>query len=260
MTVRLLRAAVPGLLVLALCGCKQSKQTPPSPGAAGPDELSPQTIQGAWRVESVWRTGQEDKRQSVPTGHLMVFEFRADGRFVMIDKLFKSVVGKWEIVPGEPRVDIVLQKSGKGEERGKAYVDVKDDAIVYHYKKRKHMLARRYKGALNQPELSRSYNDVGRFVGGMAIVNVGAVIGGEYGMINREGKEVVPAIYKSINHFKDGRALVSVKGGKMGYVDTKGRMVIAPIYRSAKDFSGGKAKVTEGDETFYIDPDGKRIE
>ncbi len=110
------------------------------------------------------------------------------------------------------------------------------------------------------------YNLVGKFDDGVAIVNKGALIGGKYGLINTNYKEIAPCIYDDIEPFtKEGLALyvigshpVLMNGEtKYGFLDKTGREVIPPIYDFAESFSENLAVVSGKDFMYgYIDKDG----
>jgi hypothetical protein len=48
-------------------------------------------------------------------------------------------------------------------------------------------------------------------------------------------------------------------GGNYGFVNKNGKEIIPLIYDAAEEFKAGKAKVKKGNEEFYIDKTGKRI-
>lgn len=97
----------------------------------------------------------------------------------------------------------------------------------------------------------------------------------KYGFINREGKEVVPPKYYTIEkkenyeeghfeYFQEGLALVSVlkEDGrlKFGYIDRTGKEVIPLKFDDANEFNEGKAEVEIDYDTFYINKKGERID
>lgn len=98
----------------------------------------------------------------------------------------------------------------------------------------------------------RKYNCLFDFQNGFASVRNGE----KWGVINTEGKEVVPCIYDMVNPFNDGLAVV-LKNDKWGYVNTKGELVIPCIYESANDFSEGLAAVTKNGKEGFINTKGE---
>jgi hypothetical protein len=47
---------------------------------------------------------------------------------------------------------------------------------------------------------------------------------------------------------------------KFGFVNEEGKEVIAPQFDDITDFINGRAQVRLGNQTFYIDKTGKKIE
>ena len=71
-----------------------------------------------------------------------------------------------------------------------------------------------------------------------------------FGLIDRQGREVVPCVYADVAGFSSGLARVqegtdSVR--RYGYVDTLGQVVIPLKYDYARDFSEGMAVVAKGE-------------
>lgn len=117
--------------------------------------------------------------------------------------------------------------------------------------------------------------------------------GGRYGILNSQGKVVVPAIYSDvkvedetvivandagkwalmdaatgklkteflydqIGYFQEDLAPIA-KDDKYGFINHEGKEVIRPIYDDIQPFDLGLAVVQLGEERFYIDKTGKRI-
>ena len=82
---------------------------------------------------------------------------------------------------------------------------------------------------------------------------------GNQGLINKEGKMILPPTYHVINKFRDGLAAVS-NGRDYGYIDTMGKLVLPLKYKDAKPFSEGLAAVkqTTQDIWVYINKNGKK--
>jgi serine/threonine protein kinase len=138
------------------------------------------------------------------------------------------------------------------------------------------------------------YDHADYFMDGLAAVKIGK----KYGYIDKTGKVVIPFKYDIASPFlEDGIASVAIFGrgdgyidksgnvlgelkysrafnfvchrglvkinGKFGYVDKTGELVIDAIYDEAEMFSTyisgcRRAKVKLNNETFYIDPNGKK--
>ncbi len=69
---------------------------------------------------------------------------------------------------------------------------------------------------------------------------------GKYGILNIEGKILVPFLYDTIYDYRDGRALV-VNGENYFYIDNIGETVISDDFQQAHSFSEGVAFVKKGD-------------
>jgi hypothetical protein len=105
--------------------------------------------------------------------------------------------------------------------------------------------------------------------------------GGKWGLIDKEGKEVLTPKYEYIGQFHEGFAQVtkggefiigfgkilvvdilfrhSGYGGKTGFIDITGQETIPCIYDRVENFQNGKARVTLNGRTFYIDKNGNEI-
>ncbi len=80
----------------------------------------------------------------------------------------------------------------------------------------------------------------------------------KFGLIDREGKIVLPAIYDDIGNFECGHCLV-VKDNKFGFANRKGKIVIDLKYDDALFFSEGLAVVGIQGRYGYIDTLGNTI-
>uniref|UniRef100_UPI00249152A6 WG repeat-containing protein n=1 Tax=Marinifilum flexuosum TaxID=1117708 RepID=UPI00249152A6 len=92
-----------------------------------------------------------------------------------------------------------------------------------------------------------NYSKIGKFneiENGLALVKS---IVGTYGLIDKNGKEVVPANYSKIgkfNEIENGLALVKSIVGTYGFIDKKGNEIIEPIY-SLKQIESKQYKIVE---------------
>jgi|GEM_PF-3668115 len=97
------------------------------------------------------------------------------------------------------------------------------------------------------------YNEISKFSEGLARVNVGAMIGGKYGFIDRKYNLVIPLIYDYAEHFtEEGLARVTIGEflsgqGRTGFIDKLGNIVVPFNYGQVENFSEGLALVMSGD-------------
>ena len=85
----------------------------------------------------------------------------------------------------------------------------------------------------------------------------------KYGFINTAGEVVVPAKYYEVEDFSNGLAIVKEWSNNQpfcGYIDKTGTVVIPIEYSSCKSFKNGVASVGQGNDSFYINKQGKRVE
>ena len=83
------------------------------------------------------------------------------------------------------------------------------------------------------------------------------------GLIDRQGRIVVPVEYESVNYPTDGMIRISQEG-LFGFFDTTGRLAIEPRYRTASGFSEGVAAVIVDFDSLssaygYIDKSGNMV-
>lgn len=103
--------------------------------------------------------------------------------------------------------------------------------------------------------LSKNYEEAFPFSGGVAVV-----IDDEdnFGMIDRNGKEIVPLEYQALAYFSEGLAAAK-KDGKWGYINQKGEEVIPIQFDVVFDFKQGKATVQKDGIYFIINKKGQLI-
>ena len=85
----------------------------------------------------------------------------------------------------------------------------------------------------------------------------------KHGMIDRDGKVVIPPEYAEPVIFRDGLARVA-RGSKIAYLDATGSFVISPRFADAKPFSEGLAQVSVADpwgevKYGYADKSGRLV-
>jgi hypothetical protein len=82
-------------------------------------------------------------------------------------------------------------------------------------------------------------------------------IGGKWGLLDPEGKEVVPPQYDEIKSLHN---CVAVRlGDKWGLVDWEGREIVPPRYDRIESFAQGRVKVCVGGKWGLIDLEGKEV-
>lgn len=81
------------------------------------------------------------------------------------------------------------------------------------------------------------------------------------GIINIRGEELIPCKYDSLWGWEDSEGYIPArKDGKWGFITLEDKIAIPFEYDHANEFTDGKARVRLGDEWFYIDKDGNRLE
>ena len=81
------------------------------------------------------------------------------------------------------------------------------------------------------------------------------------GIINLRGEELIPCKYDSLWGWEDSEGYIPArKDGKWGFITLEDKIAIPFEYDHANEFKDGKARVWLGDECFYIDKDGNRLE
>ena len=95
---------------------------------------------------------------------------------------------------------------------------------------------------------------IGKFQSGRAKVKVN----GLYGIIDIDGKEVVPPKYEVIQPFKDNRARVSANQ-LWGIIDMNGKEIVPVKYEKIGLFQNRKAHIREDGKWGIISWDGKVI-
>ena len=104
-----------------------------------------------------------------------------------------------------------------------------------------------------------NFKSIQEFRGGYAIVSNG----NKYGVVDVKGNIVCPVKYDAIEsnyseHYPD---LCQVKlNNKLGLVDKEGKEVVKPIYDDMGPVSNSMIQVSQGDEQFYINLEGKRMD
>ena len=109
-------------------------------------------------------------------------------------------------------------------------------------------------------KLDFAWDEARRFVDGLAVVGQGPPAGRRYGVIDEQGRPVVPPQHAELADYAEGlaRFLADTQvGPRYGYLDRTGAVAIAPRFLSAGDFSEGLAAASEGERRGYIDRHGE---
>jgi hypothetical protein len=104
------------------------------------------------------------------------------------------------------------------------------------------------------------YGSINRYTNDYALVETNYKNGGiKAGIINKDGKVVVPAIYQDVSNFREGLAAIE-QNQKYGFVDTTGKIVVQFKYDQVQPFESGIAKVWIGWKYVgYVNSKGKEI-
>ncbi|MEM1054576.1 MAG: WG repeat-containing protein [Bacteroidota bacterium] len=88
------------------------------------------------------------------------------------------------------------------------------------------------------------------------------VIGGEWGYVDGEGREVILPRYEQAADFSEGRAAVR-EDGQWGYIAPSGQWTARPRYTIASPYSDGRARIATGQGDArrfgYLDPAGDEV-
>jgi hypothetical protein len=74
------------------------------------------------------------------------------------------------------------------------------------------------------------------------VVRIGDRDTGKYGIVDLDGKYILPPFYEELNLWYD-EWIAFRQGEKWGYIDTNGRVLVAPIFERALPFAEGLAAV-----------------
>ena len=99
-----------------------------------------------------------------------------------------------------------------------------------------------------------AFGSIGRFGEGYAYIKVGK----EYKFIDENGKQVFPTKYYGVIGFKGGLSAVKI-GDKYGYINKKDKLIIPAIYDEAYNFEGDLADVKLGEKWGCINKKGEVV-
>ena len=83
---------------------------------------------------------------------------------------------------------------------------------------------------------------------------------GQYGIVNKQGRLVVPYQPNIIEDYKDGMALVYVDRSKYGAYNINGQLIIPAKYDGMRNFSSGLACAQIESDHFYVRKNGARLQ
>lgn len=112
-----------------------------------------------------------------------------------------------------------------------------------------------------------TYNQAKSFINNRAIVNTSTTIVNDYGLINREGKEIIETSYNDIirlgeERFAIGQALNKEKpflGSVYAIADLDGNFLSEFIYNNITNYHNGLASATFDNKTLFIDKMGNVV-
>lgn len=99
------------------------------------------------------------------------------------------------------------------------------------------------------------YNDAFDFFNGLAVARGSS---GDYGMIDTNGIEKIPFVYKNMANLHEGFIWVN-NGNETGFLNKQGKVVIPFQYQAARSFSNGLAAVKINNYWGFINPAGMLI-
>ncbi len=100
------------------------------------------------------------------------------------------------------------------------------------------------------------YDSLGNFSDSMLLVKSGNL----YGYVNADGKEVIPCTYSRADDFSEGLAAVRNEKGKTLFIDRTGEVVIKPHdFDYVWKFEDGTCRVSHKNKLWEIDRKGKRV-
>ena len=75
--------------------------------------------------------------------------------------------------------------------------------------------------------------------------------GKRYGLLDANGKELIPMQYSDIGDFQGGYAPIK-KGGRLGLINEQGEIVVEPKYQRIMGFRNGVALIKEAENRYFI--------
>lgn len=106
----------------------------------------------------------------------------------------------------------------------------------------------------------------GAFENGRAVVNVADEFQNKYGLINKEGMNIIEAIYNDVTILSENRVAVGVAideeqpflGSKYALTNWDGQLLTEFVFNHVSQFDQGIASVFDGRRAFFVDRSGNR--
>ena len=89
------------------------------------------------------------------------------------------------------------------------------------------------------------YHEIGLFKDDHAIVR----LDDNYGLVRKEGKEVLPLEWKEITRLGTGNYLLTDAAGRKGIADSRGRIMLMPAFTSITDTHVGLLVASQNGKT-----------
>lgn len=102
-------------------------------------------------------------------------------------------------------------------------------------------------------EVSKQYDKIGKFKNGLAVVWKS----GHCGIITQGGKELVKPEYDKIGSFGSDAIAYTTMDGKMGMLNMEGKVIVPNIYESISGFKGYYAITKKNGLAGMVDKQGK---
>lgn len=115
-----------------------------------------------------------------------------------------------------------------------------------------------YIDTLGRVAIKPAYTAAQDFVNEAAIVNCN----GKWGMLNREGRELIPCQYDAISFLENtGNRMVKVhlQQPKYGLIDTLGQLTVSAVYEEIGSFSDGRLAVKRNGLWGFVNRDGLEV-
>jgi hypothetical protein len=104
-----------------------------------------------------------------------------------------------------------------------------------------------------QTEVSKKYDNIGKFYNGIAIVR----LNGKVGAINSNGKEVIKPEWDKLTGFGQDGIGFAHKDGLVGLITKDGKLILKPNYDRISTFRYGRATITKNNLVGIVDITGK---
>ena len=100
------------------------------------------------------------------------------------------------------------------------------------------------------------YKSIQPFSEGLAVVMQDE---NHWGFVNPKAEVAIPLKFSAAASFSEGLAAVADASGKWGWIDKSGKVVIPPQFSGGGQFKEGMARFSRGSKSGYVDKTGKTI-